>query len=116
MSFTRLWIDDLRPIPEDYDHTEWTSARSFHEAIVKLELLEIEEVSFDHDLGENSIYGYKEMTGYDVVMWLCARQQNGLPTPNVYQIHSANPVGVNNMKQMIESYLADAVKVISSLN
>ena len=45
VGFTKLFVDDLRHLP---DGPEWTLARTFHEAIFKLELLQFEEVSLDH--------------------------------------------------------------------
>lgn len=87
-TFTGLWVDDERPIPEDLIEKGWTSARSFHEAVVKLELIQFTEVSLDHDIA--SFYGYKEMTGYDVLMWMVARKLEGGYVPSVVEVHTAN--------------------------
>lgn len=102
MNFKRLWVDDERPLPQNYSKDEWTVARSFHEAIVKLELMEFDEVSLDHDLA--SFYGYTEMTGYHIVQWLVRRKMDGKHVPAVVNVHSANPVGVRNMMSLIERY------------
>lgn len=101
--FNALWIDDERPLPDDDDTMAWTSARSFHEAILKLELLEFDYVSFDHDLA--SFYGHKEMTGYDVALWLVQRKIDGHHVPTQFNVHSANPVGRDRIQGVIESYL-----------
>lgn len=95
-----LWVDDQRPIPADLVARGWCGARSFHEAIFKLELFEFEEVSLDHDLA--SFYGNKEMTGMDIVWWLVTRKQQGLYVPPVIHVHSANPVG--------HAWMVDAIK------
>ena len=51
---------------------------------------EIEEMSFDHDLGEN------EPTGYDIAKWLA---ENCLERwPLVVKVHSQNPVGAENIR------------------
>ena len=102
-SFNALYIDDLRPIPDDCEKWTWTLARSFHEAVFKLELLDFDMVSFDHDIA--SIYGYHEMTGYDVALWLVQRKQDGLHVPTYYAVHSANPVGHERIQGVIDRYL-----------
>lgn len=102
-SFNALYIDDLRPIPDDCEKWTWTTARSFHEAVFKLELLDFDMVSFDHDIA--SFYGYHEMTGYDVALWLVQRKQDGLHVPTHYAVHSANPVGCERIQGVIDRYL-----------
>jgi hypothetical protein len=100
--FTSLWVDDVRPIPDAYGN-EWCSARSAWEAILKLELIEFEIVSLDHDLA--SFVGNKELTGYDILLWLIDRKVNNLgPVPKEIRVHSANPVGVERMESMIDRY------------
>jgi hypothetical protein len=99
--FTSLWVDDVRPIPSDYG-TEWCSARSAWEALLKLELIEFEVVSLDHDLA--SFVGNREITGYDILMWLIDRKVNGLYVPREVLVHSANPVGAQKMRESIARY------------
>lgn len=101
-TFRGLWVDDERPLPEDLLNDDWCKAPTFHEAVLKLELLEFEVVSLDHDLG--CFYGNKEMTGYDVLMWLVQRKMDGLYVPQEIRIHTANPVGRANMLGVIERY------------
>ncbi len=101
--FNALWIDDERKIPDDCEKYCWTAARSFHEAIFKLELLKFDRVSFDHDLA--SFYGHKEMTGYDVALWLVQRKIDGHTIPTEFSVHSANPVGHERIQGVINSYL-----------
>ena len=103
MCYNALWIDDVRPQPDDDDVFVWANARSFHEAIVKLELLDIDHVSFDHDLA--SFYGDREMTGYDIAMWLAAQQEQGETIPTSFDVHSQNPVGVQRIQGVIDRYL-----------
>lgn len=108
MNFKGLWVDDIRPIPDRLVEQGWTSARSFHEAILKLELVEFDEVSLDHDLG--CFYGNKEMTGYDVLMWLVDRKITHSPrlyVPSKIYVHSANPVGVERMTAVINKYFPE---------
>lgn len=101
--FNALWIDDVRTAPDDTEKWCWTSARSFHEAVFKLELMTFDRVSFDHDLA--SFYGYKEMTGYDVALWLVQRKLDGHHVPTQFSVHSANPVGHERIQGVIDRYL-----------
>ena len=99
--FTSLWVDDTRPIPSDCG-SEWCSARTAWEALLKLELIPFDVVSLDHDLA--SMVGNKELTGYDILVWLVSRKLDGLQVPSVVRVHSANPVGVDRMRKTIEKY------------
>lgn len=92
----KLYIDDLRDIPAGY-----VGCRTYAEAIGKFIDLEgqIECISFDHDLGE-------EKTGYDVCLWLVEHiVVEGYPLPKEINLHTANPVGRDNMYQLLMNYL-----------
>ena len=102
-SFNALWVDDVRDVPEDTDELSWTCARTAWEALVKLELIDFDVVSLDHDLA--SFLGYKELTGYDIAVWLAERKQQGKHVPPDVRVHSANPVGVKNILGVIDRYL-----------
>jgi hypothetical protein len=71
-----------------------------------------DEISFDHDLAEISYdpksqkenFKYYEKTGYDAAKWLCKYcWTNGLPIPS-WNVHSANPVGRDNIISLLKSY------------
>lgn len=49
-------------------------------------------VDFDHDLGEKK-------TGYDVAKWLAE-----YPWTANFRVHSMNPVGANNIRQLLKHY------------
>ena len=100
-TFHKLWVDDEREIPDN----SWDRAYSFHEAIFKLDLLQYDEVSLDHDLA--SFYGYTEMTGYHIVQWLVQRKMDGEHVPSKVAVHSANPVGRDNMQALIDKHLTE---------
>jgi len=97
--FNALWIDSAIPQPRDCDKYCWANARSFHEAIVKLELLEFNHISMAYHL--NSFYGECEMTGYDIIMWLADRHHQKFNIPNTINIHSNNPLGRARMNGAI---------------
>ena len=94
----KVWLDDVRKAPDSWVHVKKAS-----EAI---KLLEsdwdlIEEISFDHDLGNDEEgTGYKVLCHIEKVVKLQGRK------PPIMHIHSANPVGVRKMLQ--------AIKVINS--
>ena len=96
--FTSLWVDDTRPIPSDCGE-EWCSARSAWEALLKLELLPFDIVSLDHDLA--SRVGNKELTGWDILVWLVDRKQRGEQVPKCVRIHTANIVGRDKMVETV---------------
>lgn len=103
---TCLWVDDERPQPEDTNECQWLVAKNFHYAITLLEYNDFDEVSLDHDLGPASVYGNTELTGYHIVKWLVQRKMDGLYVPLVVKVHTANPVGRDNMQAMIDRYLS----------
>lgn len=108
----KLWIDDIRPAPEGYIHL-----RSVDEAKKCIECAEycdslvmsvpleirppemkrskyhIEIIDIDHDAGEYAQYGGDYIKLLD---WL---EETGRNYP--IRIHSMNPVGVENMRRII---------------
>jgi hypothetical protein len=57
----KLWLDDERPAPDG-----WVVAKTAGQAVMFLATNAFSEVSLDHDLGNDALYG----TGYDVACWL----------------------------------------------
>jgi hypothetical protein len=90
----KLWIDDIRPAPEGY---EWCSTVNI--AIAAIELWEdlpegIELIDIDHDAGDYA------SDGGDYIRLLDWLEETGRSYP--IRIHSQNPVGVENMRRIIE--------------
>ena len=90
-----LYIDDLRNPPADRD---WVVCRSSQEALdLIMEIGMPSFISFDHDLG-----------GEDTTMIFLRRLVNevwdGQTVIPDYQIHSANPVGVENIRSFMQSW------------
>lgn len=87
----KLYLDDLR----EPKTSGWLIARDVKTALILFKTGLVTEMSLDHDLGENA------PTGYDFlreVEELVVTQGYTLPMCN---IHSANPVGVSRMNQVV---------------
>lgn len=94
----KLFVDDVREPPA----SEWIVARTYQEAIDFLQTGFVKILSLDHDLGTRE-------TGYDIAKWIETRVATEDFVPPEIQIHSANPVGrqnielaVANIKRMID--------------
>ena len=90
----KLWIDDVRPAPKGY---EWIS--SVNMAITAIELWEdlpegIELIDIDHDAGDFAC------DGGDYIKLLDWLEETGRNYP--IRIHSMNPVGIENMRRIIQ--------------
>jgi len=89
----KLFVDDIREAPD----SSWVIVRTAKEAMDLLESGKIEVLSLDHDLGE-------DLTGYDIINWLERKVYNNeVESPKEILVHSANPVGVDNIKRAIRS-------------
>ncbi|KXV12190.1 hypothetical protein CR51_06735 [Caballeronia megalochromosomata] len=76
----KVFLDDERVTPEGWTRVYWP-----HEAIRLLESGVVDEISLDHDLGDD-VRG----TGYDVILWIEeAVALRSFRPPKIY-VHSAN--------------------------
>lgn len=121
----KLFLDDERIAPDD----TWVTVRSCDEAIDFISKNGWPSfITFDHDLGykipdemletDPSKYpfvktqiGYFrkgihiEKTGYDFAKWLVEYSSlSPMPRDFGYAIHSANPVGAKNIKELMQSH------------
>ena len=92
----KIWLDDIRPAPDGF-----TLTRSVNEAITLIEHAEkfgvsVDLIDCDHDLGDYSSDGGD---GIKLLDWLCERQ-----TFYPIILHTANPVGMDNMLRLIKRY------------
>lgn len=110
----KLFLDDIRFPPKKKnfwaalkslffkENDNFVIARSVDEAVAIVTKNGFPDyISFDHDLGENS------KTGHDFAKWLVNYDlDTGLMPENFsYYIHSANPVGAENIKGLLDQYL-----------
>jgi hypothetical protein len=98
----KLWIDDVRPAPEGYI---W--AKSVNEAKQEIKDLEfyssaegcewarVALIDIDHDAGD-----FAPKDGGDYIKFLDWLEETGRNYP--IRIHSMNPVGVENMRRIIQ--------------
>ena len=84
-----LLIDDQRDLPVD------RIARTFSEGIAALIEQHWDVLYLDHDLGDFSGAGGRELTGYDVACWL---EQNPQHLPDRIEIVTNNPAGRSNIE------------------
>lgn len=83
----RLYLDDIRNAPPN-----WTVAKTQEEAISYLETGRVQEISFDHDLGDGN------GSGYGVACHIEKMAARGEIAPIGWRIHSANPIGRSNIE------------------
>ena len=84
----KVYLDDLRTPPDG-----WVLVKTAQEAIDLLITNDVEEISLDHDLGEE-----ENGTGYDVITWLEKEVYENNFIPPVIHIHTANPVARERME------------------
>jgi len=106
-----IFIDDLRN-PSNYVDVKNNIVKqsfNYNEFVLDIQDMfdiygKIDEIWFDHDLGDNPY------NGYDCAKFLVTFcESKNIPVPE-YHIHSANPVGRKN----IDSYLKSYIKIKNS--
>jgi hypothetical protein len=90
-----IFMDDVRSGPTE---KSWVVVRGVENVKILLEAGLVDDMSLDHDMG------YKQQTGYDLVKWMA--ENDCWPKGDIV-IHSANIVGAENMKCMIDNYYYD---------
>lgn len=102
----KIFLDDRRPCPSEGG---WVLCRWPAEVIALLQAQpnEVERVSLDHDLGDADqakAEGRREITGYDVVLWVEEQvHTNPNYVPPTLIVHSDNGPGIDRMRQGILS-------------
>lgn len=90
----KLWIDDVRPAPEGYIWIKSVNAAKRFISMTSPYGVANLEISIDHDAGEYAIDGGDYIKLLD---WLEETNRNC-----TIHIHSMNPVGVENMRRIIQ--------------
>lgn len=94
----RVFLDDERDTPEGWVRVYWPE-----EAIKLLEAGSVEEISLDHDLGDDA-----RGTGYDVILWIEQAVVMRHFVPPKITVHSANLSARERMLAGIRSITAFA--------
>lgn len=92
----KIWIDDIRPAPEDYI---WLCAVNTAKTVIQSCIAcntPIEVIDIDHDAGDWSGSEF----GGDYINLLNWLEEMNYSFP--IHIHSMNPVGVQNMRAIIQ--------------
>lgn len=105
----KLFLDDLRDAEKYYPNQGFITKRSYYDAVEYVKENGIPAfISFDHDLADEA---QVEMTGYDFAKFMIDFIiDNKLQCVFEYVVHSANPVG----KENIEYYLKNGFEFIRS--
>ena len=86
----KIWLDDHRRPPD----TNWVWVDNSKAVIDMLSRFQVSEISLDHDLGDENLYG----NGYQVLLWIEEKVFTDTNyVPPIIQIHTANPVARQKM-------------------
>lgn len=90
----KLWVDDVRPAPEGYVWSKNVFDAECWIIVQENRNEPFELIDIDHDAGDFAQYGGDYI---EILNWL---EEAGRNYP--IRIHSMNPVGVANMRRIIE--------------
>ena len=90
----KIWVDDVRPAPDGYDWIQTVNVAIDGIKYYEQQNILIELIDLDHDAGD---YAPKGGDYIEILNWL---EETGRNYP--IRIHSQNPVGVENMRRIIE--------------
>lgn len=98
----KIWIDDLRPMPEEFDKC-FKSSYEAKDFLLRcaLEDKKIELISLDHDAGHYAIDGGDYIKVLEYLEYLKKVCKTEVCTK--FHIHTRNPVGAERMRQIIKS-------------
>lgn len=99
----KLWVDDMRCAPQG-----WVLARTITEAIKQLAVLNVSEVSLDHDIAyldeRGSWTGKNSAENFTPVAWFI-RQLPPNERPHTVYVHTANAEGALVIRNILEGYV-----------
>lgn len=101
MPIIKIWLDDVRPVPDDSWYHITTGEDCVH--FIKWAGLEnIAAISFDNDLGEGVMEGYQVLNTVEHLVAVRAISSSPLNSVPTLSVHSANPVARARMEMIIE--------------
>ena len=103
----KLFLDDVRDPVKVYGSDDFKVARTADQAERLVAVWGAPSfIGFDHDLGEIK-------TGMSFAVWLVEKDMDEeicLPDDFSFNVHSANPVGAENIRRLMNNYLAQRKK------
>lgn len=90
----KIWVDDVRPQPEDYSRVLSTNDCISLIKFLRSQGAEIALLDLDHDAGD---FAYDGGDYIHILDWL---EAEGINIP--IRIYSMNPVGCQNMRAIIQ--------------
>ena len=101
----KIWVDDEREMPDGYDYQSFTVDNAI--ALIKdaYHFNDTLEVSLDHDAGDYACGGgdYINILEYLEEMCFVDNTWSNYVRDNItFHLHTANPVGRENMRRIIQ--------------
>lgn len=95
----KIWVDDIRPAPEGYI---WCQSTNEALRLLVPNISDVEILHLDHDMGDT--FGGDAIIILDELERKSHRDSNFAEAVSkiVFKLHSANPVGVANMRSIIQ--------------
>lgn len=101
----KFWVDDEREMPEGYNVWEKTVLDTIDDIETAYKYSLTVELSLDHDAGKYATDGgdyigileYLEEKSYNSVYW-----KDYIKNKIIFHLHTANPVGRDNMRRIIQ--------------
>lgn len=96
----KIWVDDVRPAPDGY---VWCKSVNEAKDTIVSRFLHVEEISLDHDAGDFAKDGGDYLQILNWLEEISHRWPNEFAMDHIaFNIHSMNPVGVQNMRAIIQ--------------
>lgn len=97
----KLWIDDIREAPRDY---VWIKGTNIALRFIRMHAADIELIDLDHDAGDYVKEGGDYIGILRELERLTRSPHHRMDFSHIkFRLHSANPVGVANMRAIIEA-------------
>lgn len=101
----KIWVDDEREMPDDYDYQSFTVDSAISLIKKGYHFNDILEVSLDHDAGDYvwgggdyiQILNILEFKSHEDASW-----KDYIKNKVTFHLHTANPVGRENMRRIIQ--------------
>lgn len=102
----KIWVDDERPMPEDYNYLSFTTnftvwfIQDLYYDNIKDDIL----VSLDHNAGKYADRGgdyVKVLEKFETLCYEDSKFQEFIKNKITFHLHTANPVGRENMRRII---------------